>query len=52
MALLLTDLGLVASKIISIAGSVVTFVVGTPLLLIPVAIGFMIGAVALIKSFR
>ena len=52
MELLLTDLGLVATNIIGIAGSVITFVVSKPLLLIPVAIGFMVSAVALIKSFR
>lgn len=52
MSLLLTDMGLVATKIISIAGSVVTFVIGQPLLLIPIAVGFMVGAVSLIKAFR
>ena len=52
MGALLTSLAGVSSKIIGIAGEVITFVVGEPLLLIPVAIGFMVGAVALIKSFR
>lgn len=52
MAALLSSLGDVAGTVIGIATDVVTFVVDTPLLLIPVAIGFMISAVALIKSFR
>lgn len=52
MGALLTSLTGVSGAIIDIAGQVITFVVGTPLLLIPVAIGFMVGAIALIKSFR
>lgn len=52
METLLADFNLVAGSIITIAGQIITFVIGKPLLLIPVAIGFMVGAIALIKSFR
>lgn len=41
----------VVESIITMATSIVTFVVGTPLLLIPIAVGFLAIGVGLIKKF-
>lgn len=52
MAALLTDFGLVVDTIITMAGSVIGLVVGAPLLLIPIAIGFLGAGIGLVKTFK
>lgn len=51
MALLLADFQTVVTTVITMATSIITFIVGTPLLLIPIAVGFLAIGVGLIKKF-
>lgn len=52
MTTLLADFGLVVDSIVTMAGKVITLIVDTPLLLIPVAIGFLGAGIGLVKTFK
>lgn len=52
MEVLLTGFGDVATSVVTQAGSILGLITGNALLLIPVAVGFMMGGVALVKSFK
>lgn len=52
MELLLTDFVSVVDSIISMAGKVIELIIDNPLLLIPVAIGFLGAGIGLVKTFK
>lgn len=52
MAALLTGFSSVVDAVITNATAVIGLVVGSPLLLIPIAMGFMGAGIGLVKSFK
>lgn len=51
MAAILTDVGLFATTAIDVMGDVVTFMVATPIVLIPVIASIALLGVGLVKKF-
>lgn len=52
MQLLLTDFQSVATSIVGMAVKLVDFIILYPILLIPVAIGFLGAGIGLVKTFK